>query len=99
MKKEEQKAVNRIKSNSRYFFKYVKKFRNSNCSSPEILINSSDQILTDQKSIADCLQAQFESVFSSPNKELDPTRKIPPVTINEPLGEFTIKFTQSILLV
>ena len=68
----------------------MKKFRNSCSSSPEILINSSDEILTDPKAIADCFQAQFESVFSIPDIKLDPTSRIPARKIQNPLDELSI---------
>ena len=96
MNKEEQNAVHKIKTDSRYFFKYVRKFKSSKSASPEILIDSSEEVVTDRKLIADCFQRHFESVFSSPNDELNPASKIPPININEPLPDLKVS-TQDVV--
>ena len=62
----EMKAVNRIKTNSKYFFSYAKSLSKVK-SSISMLIDSSGTVLTDPKNIADTFQQQFSSVFSDPN--------------------------------
>ena len=67
---EERKAVDKIKVNSKYFFSYAKRFKQVP-SSPTILLDSNNSPVTDQKKIADLLQDQFKSVFSSPGSSSD----------------------------
>ena len=64
-KTEETRAVSKIKSDSKYFFSYAKRFKQVSYS-PNILINQHNETLTDPKSIANTLQQQFVSVFSTP---------------------------------
>ena len=61
----ESKAINNIKRDSKYFFKYTKKHKQSP-SSPSLLVDKNNNTITDDKAIADLLQSQFKSVFSSP---------------------------------
>ena len=63
---EENKAVNKIKSDKKYFFKYANRFKIAPSSSPAVLLNKNSDTVTDPKKIADMLQSQFESVFSTP---------------------------------
>ena len=90
MNEEEEKAVEKIKTNSRYFFKYVKKFKNSNSATPTILIDSSENFVTDPKQIADCFQTHFKSVFSKPSGLLDSPSAILDSNVKEPLSELVI---------
>ena len=62
---EENKAVNKIKSDSKYFFKYANRFKTAPAS-PNVLVNKNNDTITDPGEIADMLQSQFESVFSTP---------------------------------
>ena len=62
----ENKAVSRIKTNSKFFYQYANSFRKVT-SNPNILQNESGNLITDKKEIADLLQTQFKSVFSNPN--------------------------------
>ena len=62
---EENKATQKIKTNSKYFFSYVKRFRQTS-STPNVLIDSADNTVTDKTEIANLFQKQFKSVFSDP---------------------------------
>ena len=68
-KSSENLAVNKIKNDKKYFFKYVNKFR-AQPSSPTILIDN-NTIITDPTNIANSLQDHFKSVFSNPNSNLE----------------------------
>ena len=68
-KSSENLAVNKIKNDKKYFFKYVNKFR-AQPSSATILIDN-NTIITDPTNIANSLQDHFKSVFSNPNSNLE----------------------------
>ncbi len=61
----ENKAINKIKTDSKFFFKYAKSFRVTP-SPPNILIDENENSITDPQKIVDMLQDQFKSVFSVP---------------------------------
>ena len=64
----EQKAVERIKANPKFFYSYAKSLSNIKSSnSINMLFDYNGEIKTDPKKIADILQQQFSSVFSDPN--------------------------------
>ena len=77
---EEQKAINKIKSKPRYFFRYAKKFSKVKRSISQ-LFSKDGSIKTGSKQIADTLQEQFVSTFSDP---LNPDKKVPPNTNTSP---------------
>ena len=83
----EDRAVNKIKTDSKYFFKYANRFRKV-LSSPSILVDENENLITDPKSIADRLQDHFKSVFSTPNINLKPTVSTPNIVF--PLSDFYI---------
>ena len=62
----EQKAVNKIKTNPKYFYSYAKSLSRTK-SSINMLFDTNNNVSTDSKTIADTLQEQFQSVFSDPN--------------------------------
>ena len=62
---EERQAIRKIKTDPKFFFKYSKRFQKLPYS-PNILINSDNEVISDPKTIADELQKQFQSVFSQP---------------------------------
>ena len=64
----ENAAIRKIKSDPKYFFKYIKHFQKTPFS-PNILVNKNNETITDPKSIADTLQKHFQSVFSNPDNE------------------------------
>ena len=82
LNKEEQKAIKKIKSKPKYFYKYAKKFSKVKRSISQ-LFNNDGAIKTDSKQIADILQEQFVSTFSDP---LNPDKKVPP-SINVSPGQ------------
>ena len=61
----EQKAVQAIKRNPKYFFTYVKKFMRCK---PDVgpLLDANNQFVTDSKKMANILSDQYASVFSTP---------------------------------
>ena len=65
----EQKAIEAIKQNPKYFFSYVKKL---NKSRPDIgpLLDESKQFVTNYKDMAEILSHQYSSVFSTPTSPL-----------------------------
>ena len=64
---EENKAINNITANSKYFFSYAKKkLKTQSKVGPMYKENN---IIDDSKEMADCLQEQFKSVFSEPDKD------------------------------
>ena len=87
----EQKAVEKIKANPKYFYSYAKSLSKIKASI-NMLYDRNEEITTDPKKMADLLQEQFSSVFSDPTcpdvKEPD----FPPATISKPssLDDFII---------
>ena len=77
----EKKAIEKIKSDPRYFFSFAKSFLKGKSSIP--LIQRKDgSTATDSKQIADVFQEQFCSVFSDPNNPdvKEPTFSPPELT-------------------
>ena len=72
MKLQEEKAVQAIRRNPKYFFSYVKKF--SKCKpAAGPLLNKDKQFVVDSKEMANLLGEQYSSVFSNPNSApIDP---------------------------
>ena len=62
---EESKAVEKIKSSSKYFYSYAKRMSKIK-SSINMLYNTSG-VFTDPQNMANILQGQFSSVLSDPN--------------------------------
>ena len=63
---QENKAIQAIKRNPKYFFTYVKKFSKTK---PSVgpLLNADKQFVVDNKDMADILSNQYSSVFSTPH--------------------------------
>ena len=88
LNKEEQKAISKIKTKPKHFYKYVKKFSKVKQSISQ-LFDCNDELVTESKQIADILQNQFVSVFSNP---ANTDKSIPPETQQRPtqtLSDFT----------
>ena len=63
----ERRAVERIKTNPKYFYSYAKSFSKVK-HTITTLLNDKKELVTDQKEMAyNILQQQFCSVFSDPN--------------------------------
>ena len=82
-------AIQKIKSNSKYFFTYANKFKKV-LSDPNILEDEAGNLVTDMKTIADMLQCQFRSVFSSPIDVSNYNSLVNKPTIIYPLSELII---------
>ena len=83
--RKESSAVEKIRSNPKFFFSYAKQFKNTK-SSINMLLNN-DEVVTDTKDMADILQAQFTSVFSDPNSEHIKPPDFPPVVPSKPFAD------------
>ncbi|MCP4262929.1 MAG: hypothetical protein GY774_36275, partial [Planctomycetes bacterium] len=77
----EQNAVERIKTNPKFFYSFAKSLSKVKASI-SMLYNDSGDLVTDRKAMADVLQEQFTSVFSDPNSPhvKEPEFEITPVT-------------------
>ena len=62
---QEEKAIQAIKRNPKYFFSYVKKFSKTK---PSVgpLLNKENKFVIDSKEMANILKEQYSSVFSQP---------------------------------
>ena len=83
----ESKAISKIKSDSKFFFKYANSFK-STPKNPTILLDSNENEYTDPKLIANLFQNHFKSVFSKPL--VDYPRINSSVTISHPLPAFQL---------
>ena len=89
---EENIAISKIKSDSKYFFKYVKRFRKI-LSHPSVLVDPNGKLLTHPKAVADCLQDHFLNVFSDPqNKNINPPNVETPENLT-PISDFYLTTT------
>ena len=82
---QELKAVQKIKTNPKFFYSYAKSFSHTKISI-SMLVNDGKAV-TDKIEIANTLQNQFTSVYSDPNS---PHIKLPnfsPPSINNPLSD------------
>ena len=81
---EESKAVEKIKSNSKYFYSYAKRMSKIK-SSINMLYNTSGEVFTDPQNMANILQGQFSSVFSDPNNPDIKEPDFQPTEISTPM--------------
>lgn len=84
---QESLAISKIKTDSKYFFKYANRFKAS-LSSPSLLLDDSDNVITDPLEIANKLQSHFKTVFSVPNNKLNPLSNFVVPKISHPLPDF-----------
>ena len=70
----ERKAIDKIKTNPKYFYSHAKKHSKTKQSISQLFSNDK-QVISDRKLIADTLQDQFVSTFSNPT---NPDVSIPP---------------------
>ena len=87
----ESRAVEKIKTNPKFFFSYAKSLSKIK-SSINMLFDSNQEITTDPKKMADLLQEQFSSVFSDPNSPdvKDPVFSPPSIQHPQELEDFRI---------
>ena len=64
--KEEVRAVNKIKCDSKYFFRYANRHKTSSSLAPSLLVDEEENAISEPHMISNKLQDQFQSVFSSP---------------------------------
>ena len=84
--KREFKAVERIKSNPKYFYSYAKTLSQVK-SNISMLMNDNGNVVTDPKPIADMLQNQFISVFSDPNSANTKDPDFPAPAVAHPMDD------------
>ena len=87
----ENRAVERIKSNPKFFYSYAKSLSQIK-SRINMLFDKEENVTTDRKKMADLLQSQFSSVFSDPNSPnvKDPSFPSPNVELPQEIEEFKI---------
>ena len=80
----EKRAVERIKSNPKYFYSFAKNFAKTKHNILQ-LITDDNVVLTERKDIANSLQDQFCSSFSNPNNPSKsiPSNQTPSVTLSD----------------
>ena len=78
--KKEKKAISKIKSKPKYFYKYVKNLSTIKQKITQIC-DKNGNMVTDLKSIANILQDQFVTSFSNPS---NPAKEIPPPSAKHP---------------
>ena len=91
----ENKAIEKIKTDNKYFYKYANRFKTVP-TEPNILQDSNDQMIMDKKVIADMLQQQFQSVFSDPKNCQIYSPSFTKPTITHPLSELEITISDII---
>ena len=79
----EQKAVQKIKSNPKFFYSYAKSFSHTKSSISMLIKN--ENIITDKTEIANALQDQFTSVYSDPDSPHIRPPSFSPPNIENPL--------------
>ena len=77
----EEKAVGAIKSNSKFFFSYAKRF-SSIKSSVGPLINAASQVVACPLKMAEMLVNQYSKVFSKPQKPMEDPSEVFPDSFN-----------------
>ena len=64
----EHKAIDKISSNSKYFYTYANKSRKSKSKIGPLINKDTNEVISDPKEIAESLQTQYCSVFSKPDQ-------------------------------
>ena len=88
----EQKAVSKIKSNPKYFYSYAMSLSKTK-SSINMLFDKNKNVTTDNKSMADTLQEQFQSVFSDPQAPHKKEPSFTPPDISAPMMDTDLDIT------
>ena len=84
--KEEQKAINKIKRDPKYFFGYTKRFRQASAST-NIMVGPNNEIVSNPEDIANMMQDKFKSVFSTPLSEQNMDLNFEEIKNTEPLSD------------
>ena len=89
----EQQALEKVKSNPKYFYSYAKKFSKKK-SSINMLFDKDGSIKSNPKDIANLLQNQFSSVFSDPSKTNIESAAFAPPSIAHPFTDDMLNFSE-----
>ena len=87
----EAKAIEKIRSNPKFFYSYAKQFSHTK-SVISMLMDKNKHVVTDKKKMANMLQDQFTSVFSDPNSPGVSSPDFPPSNISSPFQEEDFEF-------
>ena len=86
LERKECKAVEKIKSNPKYFYSYAKSLSKTK-SSISMLLSKTGDVVTDTKQMTDILHEQFQSVFSDPESPNVKPPDFPVHPVEKPLSE------------
>jgi hypothetical protein len=89
LERQELGAVQKIKSNPKFFYSYAKSLSRVK-SSISMLFNNKDEIVTDPIQIANTLQDQFSSVYSDPNSPDIKSPDFPTPKIAKPFSDWDL---------
>ena len=90
----EEKAVNSIKRNSKYFFSYAKKFSSVKSGIGPFIDVMKDLVVTNPITMAKMLSEQYNSVFSTPKEPMPEVKEIFPDTRSRQNGLCNITFDE-----
>ena len=94
--KQEQQLVQKVRVDSKSFYKYARRLKPNNDIGP---IKDGEQLLTGDKDIADVLQRQFLSVYSHPTEKIENVHEFCMSEIKEgDLNEIAIERQKLILI-
>ena len=93
-KESEEKAVNSIKRNSKYFFSYAKKFSSVKSGIGPFIDTVKDLVVTNPITMAKMLSEQYNSVFSTPKEPMPEVKEIFPDTHSRHQGLCNITFDE-----
>ena len=94
---QEQKAVNNIKKNSKYFLSYAKSLSKVKVGIGP-LINSSKSLVSNARMMAEILSDQYSSVFSQPRHEKNDPKELFPDTLPHNRDISDVLFTEDELI-
>ena len=89
----EQQAVEKVKSNPKYFYSYAKRFSKKK-SNINMLFDKDGSIKSSPEDIANLLQSQFSSVFSDPSKTNIDSATFAPPSITHPFTDDMLSFSE-----
>ena len=93
-KESEDKAVNSIKRNSKYFFSYAKKFSSVKSGIGPFIDTVKDLVVTSPIKMAKMLSEQYNSVFSIPKEPMPEVKEIFPDTLHRQQGLCNVTFDE-----
>ena len=90
----ELRAVQKIKSNPKFFYSYAKSKSNVK-SNINMLFNSREEVVTGKEDMANILQDQFNSVFSDPDSPHVKSPDFEPPSISKPFEDYEVDVTNA----